>query len=399
MTKQTNKKPQSLDEYFARAKETKPGMSAKQVSDLIAAAPASKLSWFAYMKPIANKINSILLVSAVLIITYFSFDYAFEKDVEASDKSSALVTEVEPSKVEVEKNLFSNQQDNTGKQMNLSLYESIKDKIVDKQFNNTVHIKNTEVTNNTDISEYLGKETISQDNLIAENMLILPSQNITVMHEYTINQNIQYYPVDLPSAKTEEKEKEEDIQTMQTLAGKNPRNAYYFQVDSRFTKTSIDRALFVGGKIAWMPSDCMSFGLMGYGMTNKPIINIIEENSPVDAYLYAGYGGIFMEYYFMPTEIIHFYLGTAFGLGGVHATPVLNNTAASTNINNSIFWLVEPNMGVELNISSFLKIGVDVSYRYSELSAKDKYFAQSSDLTDFNISGFATGIYFKLGLY
>ncbi len=398
MTKQTNNKPQSLDDYFARAKETKPGMSSKQASDLIAAAPATKLSWFAYIKPLANKINSILLVSALLIITYFSVDFDYEQDAEVSDKSSAIAKDVKLSNVAVEKNIFSNQKDNAGKQKHLALSESIKDTIVDKQFKNTVHTKNTVKEKNTVKSDSSVEQVIVLDNLIAGNMLILPSQNITVMHEYTINQTIKYYPVDLPSAKTEEKE-EEDIQTMQTLAGNNPRNAYYFQADSRFTKTSIDRALFVGGKIAWMPSDCMSFGLMGYGMTDKPIINIIEENSPVDAYLYAGYGGIFMEYYFMPTEIIHFYLGTAFGLGGVHATPVLNSTAASTNINNSIFWLVEPNMGVELNISSFLKIGVDVSYRYSELSAKDKYFAQSSDLTDFNISGFATGIYFKLGLY
>ncbi len=390
MTKQTNQKPQSLDEYFERAKEAKNGMSAKQVSDLISSAPAAKLSWLAYMKPLASKINSILLVSVLAVVTYLSVDV---DDLGDDKQNFALSSENQQQKLvitnEQESNYLQNsvnQESNEAAAKDLLSYAASSEK-------NTVNISNTSH------SDLLPKHAVEDKDLIANNSLIVPSTVVIVQNEYTYNHKIEYVPFKMDTPEEQAIPEEEDLETFETFAGKDAKNMYYLQVDAKFTKTSINDAVLAGGKIAWMPSDYMSFGFAGYGMTNKPIVQIMNKDQMVDGHLYVGYGGFFMEYYLFPREIFHGYIGSFFGLGGVRADPVEGNTSQNQSINNSMFWIIEPNIGIELNVTSFLKLGLDVSYRHSEFSGSDKVFAQSSDLTNFKFSGLSTGIYLKLGLY
>ncbi len=402
MTKQTNKKPQSLDEYFARAKATNNGMSSKQVSELISAAPAAKLSWLAYLKPLASKINSVLLISALAVVAFLAVD--LDDDVQSviqkentaeimQDKDNTAEKAAEPinkvSAMKVKEENFSAQ---------IMKKASSKSNYKTSSFSNKIE---TEIA-----SESLESEDA---NLWANNKSITPSSIVVVQNEYTLHQTIEFIPYAVENtSKNEEpelEEAEETIETFQTLAGKNAKNMYYLQFDTKFTNTSLDRALLLGGRIAWMPSEYMSFGFSGYGMTDKPIIKMVMTDETlgteeiVDGNLYAGYGGFFMEYYIFPKEVIHGYVGGFFGLGGVHAAPVNGNTKDKQSQNVSVIWLVEPNAGIELNVTNFLKLGFDVSYRYSEVSGLDKLYAQSPDLTNFNFSGLSTSVYFKLGLY
>ncbi len=388
MTDYKNNKPQSLDEYFARAKKSEKGMSAKQVSDLITTAQAGKLSWLAYVKPFASKLNSIIFLSALTvgILLFINDDYLSSSDNESTSQIDINhVEEAKNKKAEIDNKPIAENQNSKLLATKESNYEV-------REIQNTRYLSKT--VNQQSVTHSPKSNQAEETDLAA----VYPSKQVTVIYEMKIDHNVAYYPI-----YEEEHSIFDDTQIeegFESLAGNNQKNAYFIQTDTRFSQTSLDQAVFVGGKIAWMPTDNLSFGFAGYGLTNKPIIDIVmEDQSVVDGHLYVGYGGFFMEYTFIPKELIHFYIGTFFGLGGIHAAPVENNTDAAIELNNGIIWLVEPNAGVELNVTSFLKVGVDISYRYSELNAKDKFYRQSPGLTNFDMNGFSTGLFVKLGLF
>ena len=89
-----------------------------------------------------------------------------------------------------------------------------------------------------------------------------------------------------------------------------------------------------------------------------------------------GYGGLLIEYYLNPKDLVVFSAGTLIGAGGVS---LYNSRTHDENHDNhgDTFFALEPEVNIFVNITRFCRIGVGASYRYTngihseEFSDKD----------------------------
>ena len=71
-----------------------------------------------------------------------------------------------------------------------------------------------------------------------------------------------------------------------------------------------------------------------------------------------GYGGFMAEYYFFPKNLAFFSLGCLVGGGGI-------GDFAGRYEDENVFFIVEPEANVYLNVTRFFRLGAGVSYRYT----------------------------------
>jgi hypothetical protein len=174
-----------------------------------------------------------------------------------------------------------------------------------------------------------------------------------------------------------------------------------------FKGTSIkDRAaLLVGGRGGWIISNTFSIGLGLYGLTTTH--EVYRDKSPnylfsdsSNYYLRFFYGGIIIEYINSSNSLIHLTGNVLIGSGVAFNSLALNiyNDNYNRQNNNdgiddiSAFFVCEPSLMADINITKFFRIGVGGSYRYvSSLLLKK--------VSNGDLSGFSGNIIFKFGSF
>lgn len=168
----------------------------------------------------------------------------------------------------------------------------------------------------------------------------------------------------------------------------------------KFSTINKNFGLFVGGYGGWLINHKFLLGGGGYGLVNN-----IKAGSGVrshfnltgEPYLEFGYGGLILEYYFMPDEVLHYSVSVLVGAGGIsYREKFMGNFLGDFNYNNEsnndAVFVLEPGLSGELNVAKYLKIGFGVSYRY--VGDVGLYGLKSSDL-----SNVAANIAFKFGKF
>lgn len=119
----------------------------------------------------------------------------------------------------------------------------------------------------------------------------------------------------------------------------------------------IDKSgVLVGGRGGWIINHTFVVGGGGYGLVN-------EITAPNDSLLSIGYGGLELEYIHRSNKILHFTFQTLIGGGGVEYRDKRNKDAQNS-IANDEFFVIEPGLNVNLNVSKNFRIGLGGSYRY-----------------------------------
>ena len=190
---------------------------------------------------------------------------------------------------------------------------------------------------------------------------------------------------------------EKPVKPTKTLLGDGAKVRGFGSVDIRMTEMMDDLGVLVGAHGGIILNNHFVIGLGGYGLTS----NFQEEGGENfdDLYLYGGYGGLILGGIFSPKEVVHIYTPVLIGAGGMEVTDrnYLNNfhrpqPPFGTYTETSAFFVVEPGLEVEINVTRFFKIGVGASYR----------FIRESDLitvTDKDLSGFSGGMSLKFGKF
>jgi hypothetical protein len=164
----------------------------------------------------------------------------------------------------------------------------------------------------------------------------------------------------------------------------------------RMTEMKDDLGLLMGAHGGIILNNHFVIGLGGYGLTSNFLVEDGENSD--DLYLYGGYGGLILGGIFSPREVVHIYTPVLIGAGGMEVTDrnYLNNFHRPPTFNNfsetSAFFVVEPGLEVEVNVTRFFKIGLGASYR----------FVRESDLTTISnkdLSGFSAGLSLKFGKF
>jgi hypothetical protein len=116
--------------------------------------------------------------------------------------------------------------------------------------------------------------------------------------------------------------------------------------------------------------------------------------------LEMGYGGLRLGYLLMPKSVVHLGFGLLIGGGGVAALskdqlPVVKNGAVSyeRRVDNSdAFFVTEPEIEAEINVTNFMRVAVSGSYRFVA-------GIHSPGLSSWDIAGPAAGVALRFGSF
>ncbi|UCB45975.1 MAG: hypothetical protein JSV25_00690 [Spirochaetota bacterium] len=134
--------------------------------------------------------------------------------------------------------------------------------------------------------------------------------------------------------------------------------------------------ILVGGYGGWIINHTFLIGGGGYGLTTDIFVSGNK--------LVFGYGGLVAEYIGFSDEIIHFKAGTLIGAG---------NATFDKEDPGAAFFVLEPGIDAEFNITSFFRLCAGVSYRFV-IGATGL-----SGVSDASLSGLAGEIVLKFGSF
>ena len=155
----------------------------------------------------------------------------------------------------------------------------------------------------------------------------------------------------------------------------------FTEIDDRF-------GVLVGGRGGWIINGSVVIGGGGYGLANMSDFDHLTNGAGDPGELGMGYGGLELGYVHRPDELVHVSLGVLIGGGGV----VWNREGQSGDQVDDAFFVAEPEVDVVLNVTSFLRAAVGVSYRFTR-------GVELFDLRDADLSGFAGLVALKFGSF
>jgi len=158
------------------------------------------------------------------------------------------------------------------------------------------------------------------------------------------------------------------------------------------------RSLLVGAYGGFIINRRYLFGLAGYGLVTNIEFDgeIPNQGTQKTLNLHGGYGGVLVGFTIAPRELIHLSVPILFGAGAFEVSDndfFVNNPADSEfTVENSIFFIVEPGLELEFNITKYFRIGAGATYRYITGT-------ELLNVEDDDVSGFAGLISFRFGRF
>ncbi len=156
----------------------------------------------------------------------------------------------------------------------------------------------------------------------------------------------------------------------------------------KFTKVNGEFGLLVGGRGGWIINSTFSIGGGGYGLTNQIQSNEIIQGKFRN--LQLGYGGLELEYIFASDKVIHASIFTLIGAGAVSYGSF--EDWSNFDFAKDEFFVAEPAVNIELNITSWFRINSGVSYRF--ISG-----VEFGTVSDSDLSGLSGNLTFKFGSF
>lgn len=158
-------------------------------------------------------------------------------------------------------------------------------------------------------------------------------------------------------SKKEKNEKEYNPITFASMAkshgGFGSISAGYSQIQN------IDAAMF-GFQGGWMMGHNMGFGIFGNCFAS-------DFNYKNDKYISGGYAGLFVEPIIGPRFPVHLSIPIRFGMGGAtnfEKYSNYDNFDSEVNYTNSdMFFVIEPGVEIELNMTKYFRIAFGAYYR------------------------------------
>ena len=213
----------------------------------------------------------------------------------------------------------------------------------------------------------------------------------------------------LTTLTAQDKDKEASKDEIKTLAGGGNgfKSTFYLGPQVKFSKVNDESAIFAGLRGAWTINKTFSIGIAGSGLVSSHDVNYtLNDTSLVKSTFNFAYGGLYLEYIFMPREYIHVSTNVLFGFGGSNLM----------DRNDSLFWhrdfdkmdepwkhylVIEPTVAVEFNVTKFFRIVAEGSYRYtSDIYTSDEYKnVKISGNKAIKLNGLSAGLTLEFGIF
>ncbi|MCE7996294.1 MAG: hypothetical protein HEP71_30225 [Roseivirga sp.] len=202
---------------------------------------------------------------------------------------------------------------------------------------------------------------------------------------------------EMPRAKKEKKKREKKEKPPREPEEKKLR--LYGASTTALTGIGDDAAIKMGGRAMWLKNSRFGIGLAGYAIQGP---NTNDAALSGDSYkLAGGYGGLMLEYNLNPNKAIHLSFPVLIAGGAMtYALQDINLGNVDRLLEDQrVIAIVEPGAMLEFNVIKYVKVALDVSYRYashSELNYKD-----SGDviLAGGGLNTFSGGVTVKFGIF
>lgn len=204
------------------------------------------------------------------------------------------------------------------------------------------------------------------------------------------SQNVQYETeekhTDEPkSATSSDNVKKGDFKETQTLVDFPDNFGAYGSIEPKITRIHGDYATFIGGRGGLILNEKYVFGAASYGLASSTR----SESLIGDPETRLAYGGFMFEYIENPRRLIHFSAGILVGIGVIYFN---DNKASVPEYGNDKFLVIEPEIGVSVNVTEFMKMTTALSYRGTA-------GANIAGISDNGLSFISGNVIFKFGKF
>jgi hypothetical protein len=171
----------------------------------------------------------------------------------------------------------------------------------------------------------------------------------------------------------------------------------HLSLNVKGTEVSDQAAVMVGGELVFTLNHALNIGVAGYGMPTRIDYEDSNDFYREDLSVEFGYGGFFVEPVFFDQKVVHFSVPVLIGGGWAGLS---NRTNAYDSRypddfylrDESIFFVLEPGINMEVNLVKYVKLTLGGSYRY--VNGSDLRNIEDSDL-----SGLSFGAGIRVGWF
>ncbi|MGD1044852.1 MAG: hypothetical protein ABR936_05935 [Bacteroidota bacterium] len=156
----------------------------------------------------------------------------------------------------------------------------------------------------------------------------------------------------------------------------------------KVTSINGENAVMVGGRGGWIINHSFVLGGGGYGLVTDVKAKVTDS---IHKYIEMGYGGVELEYIPSSNDLLHLSVGLLVGAGGIGYKREDDDMFNASHRNNS-FFVLEPSVNANLNVTHSFRIAAGVSYRY--VSGLKSIVSTNADL-----SGPSAILIFKFGKF
>jgi len=201
----------------------------------------------------------------------------------------------------------------------------------------------------------------------------------------------------------------DDSEEFRTIFGSDFKSGGYGAPELKLGNVHGQTGLFLGGRGGWIIGHRFVLGGGGYGLTTSNTFLEDPADKPASVApdstrvikLDMGYGGVLLEFIALPKKAVHLSFPVLIGAGGTNlgaksyvgqSTYYPEGWATYDFIENSGFFVVEPGVYVELNMTKFFRLSAGGTYRF--VTGVDLVRLKSND-----ISGFTFSLALKFGSF
>lgn len=182
-------------------------------------------------------------------------------------------------------------------------------------------------------------------------------------------------------------------QEAQTLISGNVTHGGFGGPEIKFGTVAGSPGVWVGGRGGWIinaaPNHAISIGGGGYGLVSDHLAGIQPAGSE-NLYALSGYGGFILEYTNRSYRLAHITVSSLIGAGAVLLRDKEYETVNEDE--NDPFFVFEPSLSIELNVTHFFRIAAGAGYRFTNGISDFGY-------SDSDFSAFTGTLTFKFGKF
>jgi hypothetical protein len=127
----------------------------------------------------------------------------------------------------------------------------------------------------------------------------------------------------------------------------------------KVTALAGDALLLFGGEGGWVIGRGVVVGAAGYTSATSVVSPNALQSPAGDAHLRISYAGARFGGIIRPLKRVHMTVGVIVGGGGA-----TTENSGDTFHHTERFWIVEPDLGAELNVARYVRFGLSGTYRF-----------------------------------